>query len=69
MGELFAERHGRHALLLDILARASQSLQIIVFTCDAGAWHGLPDDTMRISLEEARASFSRSMAAPDRSRS
>ncbi len=70
LGELWAAQHGRHALLLDdplvncdpgrrgkllpILARAAESLQLIVFTCDPDAWFGLPADTVRISIDEAR---------------
>ena len=45
----------RRGWLLDILLRASHSLQIVVFTCDEGAWHGLPADATRLSLEQVRA--------------
>lgn len=73
LGELWSERHGRHALVLDdplvncdpqrrarllaILERAADRLQLVIFTCDPSAWLGLPDDTVRVALEDARRDF------------
>jgi DNA repair exonuclease SbcCD ATPase subunit len=70
LGELYAEKCGRHAFVLDdplvncdrdrrgklleILA-ASRALQIVIFTCSPELYRGLPEEkTVFLSVEEAK---------------
>lgn len=70
LGELWSERHGRHALLLDdplvncdpgrrrrlleILVRAATKLQLVVFTCDRDGFAAYAGDKRLVALADAR---------------